>query len=130
MHVLPGLLAVLTSISCSHGVAVETKAASPYPLVVTEPPTFVRPYVIPYLNGPAVQLIDDVIRFPINNESSGGSFTLLQLNAQNYIRSGYDDLFQAPRHYHTRFHVRIPNCAFFSDFDLILESRVTPGTQP
>jgi mannose-6-phosphate isomerase-like protein (cupin superfamily) len=39
-----------------------------------------------------------------NNASSGGAFSLLQLNAQNYIRSGYGDLFQAPPHYHSRFH--------------------------
>nr|OQO16952.1 hypothetical protein B0A51_15322 [Rachicladosporium sp. CCFEE 5018] len=73
-------------------------------LVVTEPPSFVRPYVLPDLSGPAVVLINDVIRAPINNESSGGAFSLLQLNAQPYIRSGYGDLYQTPPHYHTRFH--------------------------
>ena len=56
---------------------------NPYNLIVTEPPSFVRPYVIPDLSGPAVVLINDAIRAPINNLSSGGAFSLLQLNAQN-----------------------------------------------
>ncbi|KAK1818839.1 hypothetical protein LTR12_006766 [Friedmanniomyces endolithicus] len=77
---------------------------NPYNLIVTEPPSFVRPYVIPDLSGPAVVLINDAIRAPINNLSSGGAFSLLQLNAQNYIRSGYGDLYQTPPHYHSRFH--------------------------
>ena len=53
-----------------------------FDLVVTEPPSYVRPYIIPDLSGPAVVLINDVIRAPINNESSGGAFSLVQLNAQ------------------------------------------------
>lgn len=53
-----------------------------YDLIVKEPPDFVRPYVIPDLSGPAYVLINDVIRAPINNESSGGAFSLVQLNAQ------------------------------------------------
>ncbi|KAK3117870.1 hypothetical protein LTR53_000283 [Teratosphaeriaceae sp. CCFEE 6253] len=95
----------LSSLVHSHSVA----ALVPHPdsdfdLVVTEPPSYVRPYVIPDLSGPAVVLINDVIRAPINNESSGGAFSLLQLNAQPYIRSGYGDLYQCPPHYHSRFH--------------------------
>ncbi|KAK4554973.1 hypothetical protein LTR86_008121 [Recurvomyces mirabilis] len=98
LHLALGLLLVLRA-----------SAVVPYPnhavdLVVNEPPSYVRPYVIPDLSGPAVVLINDVIRAPINNESSGGAFSVLQLNAQPYVRSGYGDLFQSPPHYHTRFH--------------------------
>ncbi|KAK1821856.1 hypothetical protein LTR12_003732 [Friedmanniomyces endolithicus] len=97
-------LALLPAILVVMAASVVPSTDNPYDLIVTEPPSFVRSYVIPDLSGQAVVLINDAIRAPINNLSSGGAFSLLQLNAQNYIRSGYGDLYQSPPHYHSRFH--------------------------
>ena len=67
-----------------------------YPLVVTEVPKSVRPYVLPYLTEPGVQLRDDIIRIPVTVNASGGAFSLLRLNGQvNYA---------VPTHYHSRFY--------------------------
>ena len=73
-------------------------AATPtdYRLVVTVVPEHVRPYVLPYLTEPGVQLNDDIIRIPVTNASSGGAFTLFRYNGQ------VDNA--VPTHYHTRFY--------------------------
>ncbi len=67
-----------------------------YPLLVTEVPTFVRPYVLPYLTEPGVQLNDDIIRLPVTTNSSGGAFSLFRLNGQ--VNRA------VPTHYHSRFY--------------------------
>jgi hypothetical protein len=57
-----------------------------YSLFVSEPPNHVRPYVLPHLSGPAVQLIDNVICVPVTKNSFGGAFSFVQLNGQGKLR--------------------------------------------
>ena len=66
------------------------------PLIVTAVPDHSRPYVLPHLTEPGVQLGPDIIRFPVTNQSSGGAFSLLRLSGtvNNAV----------PVHYHARFY--------------------------
>jgi quercetin dioxygenase-like cupin family protein len=50
-------------------------------LVVTEAPQTVKPYVLRKLSGASVAVGDQIYRFPVTGNSSGGAFTLMQTNA-------------------------------------------------
>lgn len=65
-------------------------------LTVYEEPKHVRPYVIPYLQGYAVQAFGYVLRFPVTNVSTAGAISLLTLHGKKE-RS-------VPVHIHTRYH--------------------------
>ena len=82
MQLFAPTLSLLVILKASLSTAASSSHGWQSNLVVDEPPAFVRPYVIRDLSGPAFVLINDVIRAPITNESSGGAFSLLQLNAQ------------------------------------------------
>lgn len=49
-------------------------------IVLSEPPNFVRPYVIPHNYGSILGLGSTVYRFPVASPSSGGAMTLLTTN--------------------------------------------------
>lgn len=66
------------------------------PLVVDNPPTFVRPYVLPYLKGDAWQLGTDIYRLPVTNASSGGLFSWITLHGMENA--------QIPSHIHRLTH--------------------------
>ncbi len=64
-------------------------------LIVCEPPQYVRPYILPNLEGRELLLGDDVFRLLVTKNSSGGAFTLLGTNGQTGI--------QVTTHYHANF---------------------------
>ena len=88
LHIPPTIL-ILTQLVIS-------PATAGYPLVVTKVPDFIRPYVLPYLTEPGVQLNDDIIRLPVTTNASGGAFSLFRLNGQ--VNRA------VPTHYHSRFY--------------------------
>lgn len=65
-------------------------------LTVDTEPTKVQPYVIPYLNGYAVQAFGYVLRFPVTNISTAGAISLLTVNGPKESA--------VPVHYHSRYH--------------------------
>lgn len=86
------VLLSLTSLVAAVAPYVNTTSA----LVVTEPPTDVRPYILPNLEGTKLQLGDDVFRVLVSKASSGGAFTLIGTNGKLGT--------QVPAHYHTKFY--------------------------
>jgi hypothetical protein len=72
---------------------------------VTKVPTSVRPYAIPHLLAGGCVLGQQVYRFPVTGQSSGGAFSLIQTNAP-----GSTELGVLPHihelHYETFFNVR------------------------
>ena len=73
-----------------------TPTTATYPLVVTHVPSYTRPYILPYLTEPGVQLSNIITRFPVTTNASGGAFSLFRFN---------DQLNRAvPTHFHSRFH--------------------------
>ena len=77
----------------SSAIPLSPKAES---LIVSDTPTFVRPYVIPHLVGHVVATGNAANRFPITAASSGGAFTLLTTNA------GRSETISVPPHSHKR----------------------------
>ncbi|KAF1315003.1 hypothetical protein FI667_g7928, partial [Globisporangium splendens] len=57
-------------------------------LYVTEAPQYVRPYVLPKENGLSVSVGQQIYRFSVTGNSSGGAFTLLQTNAPDSAELG------------------------------------------
>jgi quercetin dioxygenase-like cupin family protein len=55
--------------------------AAPNGLVVDEAPQFVRPYVLRKFSGQSVAVGEQIYRFSVTGNSSGGAFTLMQTNA-------------------------------------------------
>jgi len=57
-------------------------------LVVTDAPDYVRPYVLRKGGGPNVRVGQQIYRFSVTGNSSGGAFTLLQTNAPDSTALG------------------------------------------
>lgn len=57
-------------------------------LYVDEAPQFVRPYVLPKERGLNVRVGQQIYRFSVTGNSSGGAFTLLQTNAPDSTELG------------------------------------------
>ncbi|KAI1868568.1 uncharacterized protein JN550_006484 [Neoarthrinium moseri] len=62
--------------------------SKPSSLVVTEAPQSLRPYVIRRGDGLTSSMGNQVYRFPVTGNSSGGAFTILQANAPNSASIG------------------------------------------
>jgi quercetin dioxygenase-like cupin family protein len=72
-------LAVLGALSAISSIV--TAAPAPSTLVVDEAPQTVRPYVLRKLSGASVAVGEQIYRFSVTGNSSGGAFTLMQTNA-------------------------------------------------
>lgn len=52
-------------------------------IYVSTTPDTQRTYIVPYLEGTALQLGDDVFRFPVTKNSSGGELVFVNTNGQS-----------------------------------------------
>ena len=73
-----------------------TPTTATYPLIVTKVPDTPRPYILPYLTEPGVQLSNIITRIPVTSDVSGGAFSLFRFNGPPNRA--------VPTHYHSRFH--------------------------
>lgn len=76
----------LALVSATSGLA--AAAHDWFSLYVDEAPQYVRPYVLPKERGQTVRVGQQVYRFSVTGNSSGGAFTLMQTNAPDSTELG------------------------------------------
>lgn len=87
------LVVLILSVTAQSIVQCSTNADN---LTVYEEPNEVRPYVIPYLRGFAVQAFGYVVGFPVTNVSTAGAISLITVHGKKEP--------MVPVHYHSRYH--------------------------